>query len=451
MPRCRSLVLEDSSASPFKRKVDNLRCGGLKESPSYIGFPPLPDQAEIVRALVHDPPEVRWRMVRALFRLEEEQDRQDLISRLQPHLGQAEDFRVKYRIYMALKVLHQPLNMDDYVVVRGKGAFKISEMSASGQDFEKLAAASRDPAACRVVDFHIHPKSPDLKFFADLKEAGVTNAVILATDTDPADVDRPEIHAQLKKNYARSKMSQWLPFEAILRQIRTSLYSPTHVTNLDVADWVEDYPDLLTGFGSVNPSKDQPYVEAKIAEVENLGLKGFKLLPFSQFFNPAENENLHLLFESCRRTGSIILSHTGCGAGPFEILELSGSCHPSLWENLLKRYPDVPLVLAHFGAYSTHVPGIWLYEALQLGKKFDNVYADLAAVDWVLDRETVVKEIRKTIGFERVLFASDYPVPLSAGGSLASIVKSLKSNKYLTNREKCKVLGRNGLRLLGLH
>jgi predicted TIM-barrel fold metal-dependent hydrolase len=422
----------------------------LKESPSYLGFPPLPDQAEMVRALVHDPPEVRWRQVRALFRLEEEKDRQEMILRLQPYLERADDFRVKYRIFMALKALHQPLRVDDYAVVRGKGAFKTSELAASGQDLEKLAAVPLEPAACQVVDFHIHPKSPDLKFFADLKEAGVTHAVILATDTDPADVERPEIQARLKKDYACCSLAQQLPFDAILRQIKASLYSPTHVTNQDVADWVADYPDLLTGFGSVNPSKDRAYVEAKIAEVERLKLRGFKLLPFSQFFSPAENDNLHLLFESCRRTGAVILSHTGCGAGPFEILELSGNNHPSLWENLLKRYPDVPLVLAHFGAYSNHVPGIWLYEALQLGKKFDNVYADLAAVDWLLDREPVVKEIRKTIGFERVLFATDYPGPLSAGVTLASIVKSLKSNKHLTDREKCKVLGRNGLRLLGL-
>jgi predicted TIM-barrel fold metal-dependent hydrolase len=422
----------------------------LKESSSYIGFPPLPDKDEMVRALVHDPPEIRWRQVRALFRLAEEQDRQELILRLQPFLGRVEDFRVKYRIFMALKALHQPLRVDDYVVVRGQGAVRTSEVAALSKDLQKSAQEAPEPAACQVVDFHIHPKMPDLTFFADLKEAGVTHAVILATDTDPADADRPEIQEGLKRDYSRCNLAHRLPFEGILRQIKASLFSPTHVTNQDVADWVEDYPDLLTGFGSVNPSKDRDYVEAKIKEVEGLNLLGFKLLPFSQFFNPAENENLHLLFESCRRTGSIILSHTGCGAGPFEILELSGNNHPSLWENLLKRYPDVPLVLAHFGAYSTHVPGIWLYEALQLGKKFDNVYADLAAVDWLLDQESVVKEIRKTMGLDRVLFATDYPGPLSAGVSLASIVKSLKSNKHLTDREKCKVLGRNGLRLLGL-
>lgn len=389
-------------------------------------------------------------MVRVLFRVAEEQDRQALIRELQPYLDHVDDFRVKYRIFMALKALHQPLSVDDYVVVRGKGAFRLSELEASQVDVQKLAEKPLEPSGCQVVDFHIHPKSPDLKFFADLKKAGVTHAVILATDTDPADAERPEIQERLKSDYNRCSLAQRLPFESMLRQIKASLYSPTHVTNQDVADWVSDYPDLLTGFGSVDPSKDRAYVETKVAEVERLELRGFKLLPFSQFFNPAENSHLELLFESCRRTGAVILSHTGCGAGPFEILELSGNNHPALWENLLKRYPDVPLVLAHFGAYSTHVPGIWLYEALQLGKKYDNVYADLAAVDWLLDRESVVKEIRKTIGLERVLFATDYPGPLPAGVSLASIVKSLKSNKHLTDKEKCKVLGRNGLRLLGL-
>ena len=96
----------------------------MKESPSYIGFPPLPDKDEIVRALVDDPPEIRWRMVRVLLRLEEAQDRRELIDRLQPYFDRVDDIRIRYRIFMALKALHQPLTVEDYVVVRGKGAFR---------------------------------------------------------------------------------------------------------------------------------------------------------------------------------------------------------------------------------------------------------------------------------------------------------------------------------------
>jgi predicted TIM-barrel fold metal-dependent hydrolase len=211
-----------------------------------------------------------------------------------------------------------------------------------------------------------------------------------------------------------------------------------------------DYPEQLIGFGSVNLSKDREYVVRKLERIEKLKLRGLKFLPHSQFFDPAENEHMELVFEFCRRTGGIILSHSGCGPGPFEIIELSQNSHPDKWEPWLKKYPDVPVVFAHFGAYSTQVPGIWLFNVLQLGKKYPNLYADLAAVDWILDREVVIQEIRKTIGFNRILFATDYPLPLSAGISWGTLVKGIQANTYLTPKEKQKVLGQNAARLLGL-
>jgi predicted TIM-barrel fold metal-dependent hydrolase len=132
------------------------------------------------------------------------------------------------------------------------------------------------------------------------------------------------------------------------------------------------------------------------------------------------------------------------------MIELSQNSHPSLWEPWLRKYPLVPLVLAHAGAYSSEIPGIWLFDALQLGQSHSNVYIDLAAVDWLLDREMVIQEIRKTIGFDRVLFGTDYPLPLAAGVSWAYIVKRIQANSNLTPKEKHKILGENAARLLGL-
>ena len=54
----------------------------------------------------------------------------------------------------------------------------------------------------------------------------------------------------------------------MLEQIKSGLYSPTHVTDQDVADWVEDYPGMFTGFGSVNLSKPRQYVEKKLETIE---------------------------------------------------------------------------------------------------------------------------------------------------------------------------------------
>jgi predicted TIM-barrel fold metal-dependent hydrolase len=420
----------------------------MKEREGYVGFPPLPGMDEIVNALVHDPPDHRWRVVRNLFRVGDPKDSQELITRLQPHLYEAQDFRIKYRITLALQALHYQSRAEDYVMVKGRGALRADEPESRCSGTKQPSLPQPDLNFVPVVDFHIHPKLPDLKFFADMRQAGVTHGVILATDTDPADLERPGIVDKLREAYSGCAESRRVPFEKVLPQIRASLYSPSHVTNRDVADWVSDYPDILFGFGSINPSRDRAYVESKIEELDKLGLKGIKLLPYSQFFDPATEENVELLFDYCRQRSGAVLSHTGCGAGPFEIPELCRTAHPGLWEPIVKKFPDVPLVLAHSGAYSSYIPGIWLYEALQLGKKYRNVFADLAAVEWILDREIVVKEIRKTIGFDRILFGTDYPLPLTAGGSMAYLVSAVKANILLTEKEKRKILGENAARVL---
>jgi len=419
----------------------------MQTSESYIGFPPLPDPSEIVTALLNDPFDIRWRVVRQLFRIKEGRDREVLIQALQPFLYEVGDFRVKSRITLALQALHRPPDIKNHVLVKEKGAFKPTEAETFG--FEKIGE-SAIPNFFPAVDFHIHPKTPDLKFFADMHEAGVTHGVILATDTDPNDVERPEIRGMLKEAFSGTTQSTHMSFESLLKHIKAGLHSPTHVSNRDVADWVRDYPEILIGFGSVNPSKDRAYVEGTLEALERMNVQGIHLLPHAQFFNPSDNENMAVLFDHCRRTGSVIMSHSGCGAGPFEIPELCRNARPNLWEPLLAKYPDVPLVLAHFGSYSKEIPGIWLFEALQLGKKYRNVYADLAAVEWLLDRENVVREIRKTMGFNRILFGSNYPHSQASDVSLPYIVSGIKANTHLTPKEKRKVLGENAARLLNL-
>jgi predicted TIM-barrel fold metal-dependent hydrolase len=420
----------------------------METSESYVGFPPLPDKNDIVNTLLNDPPYIHWRVVRKLFRIKQGKDREEIIEALRPRLYEVDDDKIKYRLNLALQALHRPIKLEGYRLVKQKGIFKSSEISDSELD---VANRSELPTFFPVVDFHIHPVMPDIKLFKDMRDAGVTRGVIVATDTDPNDVDRPEINTGLKAAFAGSSQSSHISFESLLKHIRAHLYSPTQVTNQDVADWVSDYPDFLIGFGSVNLSKDREYVVKHLEEMERLNLKGVNLLPHAQFFDPSSNPNMDLLFEYCSRTGSIILSHTGCGTGPFEIPELSRTSHPSLWEPQLSKHQDVPVVLAHFGSYSREIPGVWLLEAMQLGKKYRNVYVDLAAVDWLLDRENVVQEIRKTIGFDRVLFATNYPHFLTPEIGGPSIVSGIKTNTHLTKKEKRKILGENAVRLLGLN
>ena len=411
---------------------------------AYIGFPAVPDTATLLEALLGDPPEVRWRIVRNLVRIHDPGVRQDLKAKILPCMATTDDFRIRLRLQLALEALAHPCPRNGYAVVRGQGAVARSEGGEPGAGASENSGLTFFP----VVDFHVHPQSPDLTLLADMQRAGVARGVLLCLDTDPGDVERPEVRQELGKIFNRSPHPWQFSFDHFLECLKDSLHPMTHVSNQDVADWIQDYPETFIGVGSVNPSKSRDYVERTLEELWRLGLKGIKLNPSAQFFNPADNANLDVLFQFCRETGFIILSHCGCGTGPFETPDFCQNAHPGLWEPMLTKFPDVPLVLAHFGAYSTQIPGIWLHEVLQLGKKFRNVYADLAGVNWLLEYDMVVREIRKTIGFDRVLFASDYPLPVIRGTSLAYLVSAVKASTLLTEKEKWKILGKNACRLL---
>ena len=424
-----------------------------KPTSPCLGFSELPPDDHIIDALINDPPDVRWRWVRTLLRIEDPRRLAEFRHRFQERVEKIKTpphWKVIFRLQMAMQSIQRPVRVNGYAVVKGKGAFTTGELAAAEYDPSRLDIAGTESDHWPAVDFHVHPKMPDLKFLSDMRKAGVRHAVILATDTDPEDLDRPEIVEKLKNVYAGSAHSQSVPFGQFLKTIRADLYSRTHVTDQDVADWVADYPDTLTGFGSVNLSKSGDYVLKKLDRIQQLGLRGIKLLPYSQFFNPAENENMELLFDYCQQTGSIVLTHSGCAAGAFEIAELSRDSHPSLWEPVALKYPDVPIVLAHFASYSTHQPGIWFNEALTLMKKCPNVFADISAAHYLLADTGTVEQIRQTTGFDRVLFATDYPGPLYYGSSLTELVNNVRGNRLLSETEQRAILVDNGQRLLGL-
>ena len=104
--------------------------------------------------------------------------------------------------------------------------------------------------------------------------------------------------------------------------------------------------------------------------------------------------------------------------------------------------------MAHMGCYSARSPGIWLDEALKLGRNQENVWFDISAVTYVVTEERFVDKIRKVVGMNRVLFGSDYPAV--EGLDIGSMVAEVKGSRYLTEEEKIDILGLNAAKLLGL-
>jgi len=170
-------------------------------------------------------------------------------------------------------------------------------------------------------------------------------------------------------------------------------------------------------------------------------------LPTLQFFNPAENKNFERICEYCEKNRKVLLYHTGCDPGPWEIPELSEDANPKYLKPVLERYKPLT-ILAHTGSYSAIRPGLWLDEALNLGKEFDNVYFDSSAASHVVYTDKVIERIRENVGIDRLLYGSDYPVV--EGSNMKYEVNVIKNCQSLTNEEKDKILGLNAAKLLGL-
>lgn len=303
-----------------------------------------------------------------------------------------------------------------------------------------------------IIDFHVHPKDPDGSMVLGFKRAGLTHAVFLATDTDPADMDRQEIREYVMRKYSGSELAFYMPWEEVEERVRADLRSPGHIDNEKLRDIVLRDPGFITGFGSVDLSRDPGYVGQTLETIVSYGFRGIKLLPYSQFFDPETNENIELLFEFSSRHGLIILTHSGCAAGLYEEPSFNMESHPMRWRKAVRAHPDVPVVLAHFSAYSSMYPGIWFEDAVALMKECGNVYADTAAVWTILQGEWAVSHIRKELGgFDRVLFATDYPMTLRSPGGLPAAIASVSDNHLLSEYERAAVLGENAARLLGIN
>ena len=290
-----------------------------------------------------------------------------------------------------------------------------------------------------VFDFHVHPL-PTLEENALLREldkAGVGRCVLLAMDVDPQDLDR--------------SIGRFVDFGVWdLRALdgARELLRLARTPNERVAELVKAHPNRFVGFGSVNPSRSRGEVQARLEQIKRLRLRGIKLIPTLQMFSPKrEAKKLADIFEFCRSEGFIILYHTGCDPGPWEIPCLSEDANPAHLEFMLRRFRDVPVVLAHMGSYSARHPGIWLEEALKLGRRYGNVWFDIAAVTYLVNEGRYLEEIRRAVGLDRVLFGSDYPAV--QGSSISDAVDDVLNSPLLTWEEKAGILHLNAERLLG--
>jgi uncharacterized protein len=215
-----------------------------------------------------------------------------------------------------------------------------------------------------------------------------------------------------------------------------------HVVAMGVAirpDLVEKTNNWLMGindrriipFGSVHP--DYPEPASEIDRLRQNGIKGLKLHPLFQQFRPDEKRMMPIY--EAMGSDMIAFFHAGAGlsTGGKEVLAT-----PSRIETVMKNFPNLKIVAAHFGGYK-------LFEEAEHCLAGKDLYFDTS---WppglsILDAEAVVRVIRKH-GCEKILFGSDSPTADSV--TEIQTIDSLN----LKDAEKESILGGNACRLLGL-
>ena len=170
-----------------------------------------------------------------------------------------------------------------------------------------------------------------------------------------------------------------------------------------VAAFVADAPTRRIGFLSIHPEVDGALDELERAH-SDLGLKGIKLGPNYQVFDPLGDAALSV-YELAARRGLPILFHQG--ASPVQDAPLRYA-HPLLMDEIAIRFPALRVVMAHLG----HP---WQRETIVTIRKHPHVYADVSALfyrPWSFYEG--LRLATEWGALDKLLFGSDFPIATPA-------------------------------------
>ena len=278
-----------------------------------------------------------------------------------------------------------------------------------------------------VIDFHTHIFSPGLKqnrskyidsdpCFATLYSSpdarlATADELIASMDTDGVDI-------------------------SVVLNIGWTTHELCVETNDYILESIARYPKRLIGFGTVQPRS----LKTAIDEIERCakgGIRGIgEMRPDIQLLNPIEEDIMKPLIEAITRHNLILLTHASEPVG--HEYPGKGNITPNRLYPLITRFPDLPLVCAHWGG------GLPFYALMpEVKKVMSNVFFDTAASP-LLYNSQIYNQVIQLVGASKILFGSDYP--LLAQNRLLKEIKSLE----LPEETEHLILLGNARKLLGI-
>ena len=204
------------------------------------------------------------------------------------------------------------------------------------------------------------------------------------------------------------------------------------VSNEEVAKAVALYPDRLIGFASVDPHKGTLAIDELERAINELGLKGLKIIPHLIELCP-NDKLMYPIYQKAQELDIPVLLHTGT---QFHTGTKLKYCLPLFVDEVAVDFPELKIIIAHFG-----YP--WFAEAMAIVQRNENVYFNIAGWAPKYIPELVVTHINSVLP-NKALFGSDYPL-LPRQRILAEL-----SQLNLKQESLNKLLSENAKRLLKL-
>ena len=183
------------------------------------------------------------------------------------------------------------------------------------------------------------------------------------------------------------------------------------VPNELIADYVKQHPEKLEGWASVNPAEPD-CIEQLEHCVKTLGLKGLKLGPVYQHFDPTDHKHWPF-FKKAQEFGLPIMWHQGTTFPSRAKLKWG---LPLQLEDIAMDFPDLKMIIAHLG----HP---WEEDMTVLIRKCPNVYTDISAVHYRPWRywQAMITALEYGVA-HKILLGSDFP---SAG--ITNVINGLRN------------------------
>lgn len=219
--------------------------------------------------------------------------------------------------------------------------------------------------------------------------------------------------------------------KAVIQQI-----NPPNKNSADIMEEIVTQNERLYTFGAIHPFDEN--IDSNIKHYMNFHIKGWKINPHVCSFSIDCIKSLALI-EKLSKTGLPILCCSGLGLPQDVRLTNIPSKQTKKdiqnqrldkYEVVLDTFPNTTFILAHGGSFEFE-------KMVDLLKKHQNVYTDIS-----LQPAEHIKTLINEIGYERILFGTDYPFVTQAF-SILSVLRATKNEN-----ERIFIFSENAKRLL---